>query len=260
MPRTTVPSGQIRDESILIDDLRDFSPEDGGGLNLTVRAGRIRNDNTVTDKNEQTVALTNATTNYVEIDTAGVATSNTVGFTTGRIPIATVVTAGGAITTITDKRTWVNSGAGGGGGGANGWTDDGTVVRLETSTDKVGIGTSSPSTKLDVSESFRSGTAALTDAATIATNAALGNQFTVTLAGNRTLGNPTNPSNRQKVTWILKQDSTGGRTITLDTKFRLGTDIVDVTLSTTPSAIDYMTAIYDSTDDKWDVVAFVKGY
>ncbi|HEY2987634.1 MAG TPA: hypothetical protein VGL11_07900 [Candidatus Binatia bacterium] len=31
-----------------------------------------------------------------------------------------------------------------GGGGAGGWTDDGTVVRLTTSTDNVGIGTSTP--------------------------------------------------------------------------------------------------------------------
>jgi len=34
--------------------------------------------------------------------------------------------------------------------GQGGWTDDGTVVRLTTSTDNVGIGTSSPSEKLDV--------------------------------------------------------------------------------------------------------------
>jgi len=34
--------------------------------------------------------------------------------------------------------------AGSGTGGAGGWVDDGSVVRLETSTDKVGIGTTSP--------------------------------------------------------------------------------------------------------------------
>jgi hypothetical protein len=39
---------------------------------------------------------------------------------------------------------------GGGGGGANGWVDDGTAVRLETTTDNVGIGTSTPSSKLYV--------------------------------------------------------------------------------------------------------------
>jgi hypothetical protein len=36
------------------------------------------------------------------------------------------------------------------GGGAGGWLDDGTVVRLETDTDSVGIGTSAPAAKLDV--------------------------------------------------------------------------------------------------------------
>ncbi len=40
--------------------------------------------------------------------------------------------------------------AGLGTGGVGGWVDDGTVVRLETGTDYVGIGTSTPSTKLDV--------------------------------------------------------------------------------------------------------------
>lgn len=36
------------------------------------------------------------------------------------------------------------------GGGGGGWTDDGTVVRLDASADSVGIGTSTPSEKLDV--------------------------------------------------------------------------------------------------------------
>ncbi len=41
--------------------------------------------------------------------------------------------------------------AGSVGGGGGGWTDAGTVVRLETDTDSVGIGTATPATKLDVS-------------------------------------------------------------------------------------------------------------
>ncbi len=41
-----------------------------------------------------------------------------------------------------------------GAGGASGWTDDGTTVRLTTSTDNVGIGTTNPSAKLDVSGSI----------------------------------------------------------------------------------------------------------
>lgn len=42
--------------------------------------------------------------------------------------------------------------------GGGGWTDDGTVVRLTTSTDKVGIGTSSPQAKLEIEKSLPSGT------------------------------------------------------------------------------------------------------
>jgi len=101
---------------------------------------------------------------------------------------------------------------------------------------------------------------ALTDAATIATDASTGNEFTVTLGANRTLGNPTNPTDGQKITWRFKQDGTGSRTITLDTKFRLGTDITAVTLSTAANKVDYMTALYNLTADLWDVVSLVKGY
>lgn len=104
------------------------------------------------------------------------------------------------------------------------------------------------------------GTVALTDAATISTDASLGNVFTVTLGGNRTLGNPTNLTNGQKVVWRLKQDGTGNRTITLDTAFRLGTDITTITLSTAASKTDYLAAIYNGADSKLDIVAFVKGY
>ena len=38
-------------------------------------------------------------------------------------------------------------------GGESGWTDDGTVVRLTTASDDVGIGTNSPAAKLDVQDS-----------------------------------------------------------------------------------------------------------
>jgi hypothetical protein len=100
----------------------------------------------------------------------------------------------------------------------------------------------------------------LTDAATIATNASLGNYFRVTLGGNRTLGNPTNPTDGQKIMWELIQDGTGTRTITLDTAFALGTDITAVTLTTTASKRDFLGAVYNSTSSKWYVIAFTKGY
>lgn len=56
----------------------------------------------------------------------------------------------------------------------------------------------------------------LTDAATIATNAALGNFFRVSIAGNRTLGAPTNPTDGQTVVWEVTA-SGGSRTLSFST-------------------------------------------
>jgi hypothetical protein len=116
---------------------------------------------------------------------------------------------------------------------------------------------------LDATARVTGGVVALTDATTIATDASLGNHFTVTLAGNRTLGVPTNPKNGQRAIWEFTQDATGSRTITLATGtggFALGTDVAAVTLTTTASKADFMGAIYNSTAQKWRVLAFVKGY
>ena len=101
---------------------------------------------------------------------------------------------------------------------------------------------------------------ALTDAATIATDASLGNHFRVTLGGNRTLGAPTNPTDGQRCVWELIQDATGSRTITLNAIFALGTDIATVTLSTAANKRDFLGAVYNSTAAKWYVIAFVRGY
>lgn len=100
----------------------------------------------------------------------------------------------------------------------------------------------------------------LTDAATIATDASLNNSFRVTLGGNRTLGNPTNALDGQSLTWEIIQDATGSRTLALDTKFALGTDISSVTLTTTADKRDFLHAVYNAGADKFYVRAFVKGY
>ncbi|HKU18825.1 MAG TPA: hypothetical protein VJP80_06155 [Candidatus Saccharimonadales bacterium] len=100
----------------------------------------------------------------------------------------------------------------------------------------------------------------LTDAATIATDASLGSHFRVTLGGNRTLGNPTNSTDGQKVMWELIQDGTGSRTITLGGNFALGSDISSVTLTTTAGKRDFLGAVYNAAAGKWYVIAFTKGY
>ena len=82
----------------------------------------------------------------------------------------------------------------------------------------------------------------------------------MTLAGNRTLGAPTNPTDGKKVVWRIRQDATGSRTLAYNAIFRFGTDVTSPTLTTTASKTDVIAAIYNSADTKWDVVAVVKGY
>jgi len=100
----------------------------------------------------------------------------------------------------------------------------------------------------------------LTDAATILVDAALGNIFTVTLGGNRTLGNPTGAVNGQKLLFRIKQDATGSRTLAFGTKYRFGTDIAAVVLSTAANKLDRVGVEYHSTDDKFDIIAVTRGY
>lgn len=51
-----------------------------------------------------TIALSDNTTNYIEATTAGAVSSNTAGFTIGRVPLYTALTASGQITVLTDYR------------------------------------------------------------------------------------------------------------------------------------------------------------
>ena len=88
----------------------------------------------------------------------------------------------------------------------------------------------------------------LTDAANIATDAALGNHFTLTLGGNRTLDNPNNLQNGVILNWKIKQDGTGSRTLAYGSKFKFAGGSAP-TLSTTAAAVDYLSAQYFSDDD-----------
>ena len=74
-----------------------------------------------------TLALSNNTTNYIEVNTSGTISSNTSSFTVGATALYSVVTSGGQITTWVDYRL-----SGTGGGGSTGvWrnvTDSTTLV------------------------------------------------------------------------------------------------------------------------------------
>jgi hypothetical protein len=101
---------------------------------------------------------------------------------------------------------------------------------------------------------------ALTDAASIAVDATLGNHFRVTLAGNRTLANPTGATDGQRMVFEIIQDGTGSRTLAFGNKFVFGTTIASITLTTTASKRDMIAVVYNSSADKFYVVGFAAGF
>lgn len=105
----------------------------------------------------------------------------------------------------------------------------------------------------------------LTDGATVALDASLGQTYRVTLGGNRTLAPPSNPTDGQVIELEITQDGTGSRTLTLPTGaggVRFGTDAPSglFVLSTTADKTDYLTLKYREPDDRWDVLSFIRGY
>ena len=89
---------------------------------------------------------------------------------------------------------------------------------------------------------------ALTDGATISVDASQSNNFKVTLGGNRTLANPTNLADGMVLNFVLKQDATGGRTITFGTKYKWPGGTAP-TWVTTANAVNFFSAYYDSAND-----------
>jgi hypothetical protein len=87
-------------------------------------------------------------------------------------------------------------------------TADRTITLPDATTTVAGLAVVQSFTKAQ-----RGTVVALTDAATIAVDLSLGNNFSVTLGGNRTLGAPTNQTAGQSGVIVVTQDSTGSRTL-----------------------------------------------
>ena len=95
--------------------------------------------------------------------------------------------------------------------------------------------------KTDVAQTFTAGqrgeVTTLTDAANISTDLAASNNFQVTLAGNRTLDNPSNCTAGQSGSIFIVQDGTGSRTLAFGSYFDFAGGTAP-TLSTAASAVD----------------------
>ncbi|MBD1995265.1 hypothetical protein H6G00_01295, partial [Leptolyngbya sp. FACHB-541] len=98
---------------------------------------------------------------------------------------------------------------------------------------------------------------ALTDATSIAIDASAANYFTLTVAGNRTLANPTNFVAGTNFEIEIKQDATGNRTLAYGSAYRFQGGTAP-TLSTTANAVDILSCrSYDGTTLRCDLG---KGY
>jgi hypothetical protein len=127
-----------------------------------------------------------------------------------------------------------------------------SLFTLDQTTDAltaIGSLTLTNAARLASAQSFtaaqRGAVVALTDASSIATDMALGNNFSVTLGGNRTLANPTNLTAGQHGSIVITQDGTGSRTLAYGSywKFPNGTA---PTLTTTASAVDVLAYYVES--------------
>lgn len=69
--------------------------------------GEMLVDGVLTAIGNSSLGLTASATNFVEATRAGSVSSNTTGFTAGRIPLYEVVTNATTVTSYTDRRAWV---------------------------------------------------------------------------------------------------------------------------------------------------------
>jgi hypothetical protein len=125
----------------------------------------------------------------------------------------------------------------------------GNGLHFKPSTGNVGIGTTSPSAKLEVNGDVLIPEATLTDGATISWDVSTSPIAKVTLGGNRTISAPSNSAGAgQFVSLLVIQDGTGSRTLTWNAVYEFASDTAP-TLTTTGGKGDLFVFRYNGT--KW---------
>jgi hypothetical protein len=100
----------------------------------------------------------------------------------------------------------------------------------------------------------------LVDAATIAVDASLGNDFRVTIAGNRTMGTPSNPTNGEQIIFQITQGTGAPFTITWASGYEFSGALPQPTLSSSAGQTDLLGFIYNSSTGTWLFAAFLNGF
>src|SRR5271165_4024993 len=100
----------------------------------------------------------------------------------------------------------------------------------------------------------------LADAATIAVDASLGNDFRVTVAGNRTMGNPINPTAGQQVVFQVTQGAGAPFTVSWGSGYEFSAGLPQPALSAAAGQTDLLGFIYNAARGKWLLAAYVNGF
>ena len=101
---------------------------------------------------------------------------------------------------------------------------------------------------------------ALADAATIAVDASLGNDFRVTIAGDRTIGTPANPADGQKIAFQVTQGTGAPFTLSWSSGYQFSGGLPQPTLSATAGDTDLLGFIYNEAKGTWLFAGFVSGF
>jgi hypothetical protein len=99
----------------------------------------------------------------------------------------------------------------------------------------------------------------LTDAATISVDAALGNDFRVTIAASRTISSPTSSVDGQRITFQITQGSGGGFAVSWGSAYDFGAAGAP-TLSTAAGKTDVLGFIYNAALSSWLCVGSALGF
>jgi hypothetical protein len=100
----------------------------------------------------------------------------------------------------------------------------------------------------------------LTDAATIAVDASLGNDFRVTLGGNRIMGTPSNPADGEQIIFQITQGTGAPFTITWASGYEFSAGLPRPALSASAGHTDLLGFVYNATTGTWLLAAFLNGF
>lgn len=143
---------------------------------------------------------------------------------------------------FTGGKTWVN-------GDIANSTNLNAIVNSATYAGQLEVakGGTSAATATLARAALNKGETTLTDQATVSTDCALGNVFTLAIGGNRTMGAPTNQAAGATYIWKITQDVSGGRTLAWNSVFKFPGG-VDPTLTTAGGAVDIVSGLSDGTN------------